>query len=75
MTLEKLAGSTSQSSEGIQDYNSNLTDGVGGTRNRVGRRSSSSFSRETRQTLKSKWLAFEVEPNTQFGLNIKLYAN
>lgn len=31
MTLETLAGSTFQSSEGIQDYD--LTDGVGGMHN------------------------------------------
>lgn len=36
MTLETLAGGTSQSSQGRQDYNSHLQDGVGGVHNRVG---------------------------------------
>lgn len=33
MSLETLAGSTSQSNEGVRDYKSDFTDGVGGMHN------------------------------------------
>lgn len=64
MTLRTLAGSTSQSSEGIQDYNSDLTDGVGVMHNRLGQKRSSSFFPE-------KSLEVEIEVDLAFEVPAK----